>query len=92
MSSIRGAELVPVAERPEIDRWILSNLQALTADGANANSPQFNAAGCLPGRRRLHRRFVELVHPPQPPPLLAVCATRATATSWPRIKRFITCS
>ncbi len=36
------AELVPVAQRPEIDRWLLSNLQALTAT-TNREFAQFNA-------------------------------------------------
>jgi isoleucyl-tRNA synthetase len=36
-------ELVPVAERPEIDRWILSNLQALTAT-ANREFAAYNVA------------------------------------------------
>jgi isoleucyl-tRNA synthetase len=37
------AELVPVAQRPEIDRWLLSNLQALTAT-TNREFAEFNAA------------------------------------------------
>jgi isoleucyl-tRNA synthetase len=37
------AAAVPVAERPEIDRWILSNLQALIAT-ANREFADFNAA------------------------------------------------
>ena len=37
------AELVPVAERPEIDRWLLSNLQALTAT-TNREFAEFDAA------------------------------------------------
>jgi isoleucyl-tRNA synthetase len=36
------APLVPVAERPEIDRWLLSNLQALTAT-TNREFAEFNA-------------------------------------------------
>jgi len=36
------APLVPVSERPEIDRWILSNLQALTTT-ANHEFREFNA-------------------------------------------------
>jgi isoleucyl-tRNA synthetase len=36
------APLVPVAERPEIDRWLLSNLQALAAT-ANREFAEFNA-------------------------------------------------
>ncbi len=35
---------VPVAERPEIDRWILSNLQSLIQT-AHREMPEFNAAG-----------------------------------------------
>ena len=63
------AELVPVAQRPEIDRWLLSNLQALTAT-TNREFAEFNAAEvCLRGRW-IHRRFVELVYPPQSPSLL----------------------
>jgi isoleucyl-tRNA synthetase len=38
-----AAAPVPSAERPEIDRWILSNLQALAAT-ANREFPQYNAA------------------------------------------------
>jgi isoleucyl-tRNA synthetase len=37
------AKAVPVAERPEIDRWILSNLQALV-EVANKEFVDFNAA------------------------------------------------
>ena len=38
-----SAEVVPVAERAEIDRWILSNLQALVAT-AHAEFREFNVA------------------------------------------------
>ena len=37
---------VPVAERPEIDRWILSNLQALLSS-AKTEIEAFNIAGFL---------------------------------------------
>ena len=36
------AEFVPISERPEIDRWLLSNLQALAAT-ANREFAEFNA-------------------------------------------------
>jgi isoleucyl-tRNA synthetase len=38
-----AAELLPVAERPEIDRWLLSNLQALAAT-TNREFAEFDAA------------------------------------------------
>lgn len=38
-----SAPLVPVGDRPEIDRWILSNLQAL-AETANKEFSSFNSA------------------------------------------------
>src|SRR5690606_32285277 len=38
-----SAEAVPVSERPEIDRWILSNLQALI-ETCNREFREFNAA------------------------------------------------
>lgn len=41
-----SAEPVPIAERPEIDRWILSNLQAL-AETANREMQAFNTAAFL---------------------------------------------
>ena len=65
------AELVPVAQRPEIDRWLLSNLQALTAT-TNREFAEFNAAEVCRAGRWIHRRFVELVHPPQSPSLLVL--------------------
>ena len=40
------APQVPVAERPEIDRWVLSNLQALIRT-ANESLPQYNVAAFL---------------------------------------------
>ncbi|MBS0262696.1 MAG: class I tRNA ligase family protein, partial [Planctomycetes bacterium] len=40
------APLVPVAERPEIDRWVLSNLQALITT-ARREIEEFNTAGFL---------------------------------------------
>jgi isoleucyl-tRNA synthetase len=41
-----AAALVPVAERPEIDRWILANLHALI-ETAHREFQDFNAAGFL---------------------------------------------
>jgi isoleucyl-tRNA synthetase len=48
------APQVPVAERPEIDRWVLSNLQALI-DTANVEMAGFNAPGFL----REAARFID---------------------------------
>jgi len=45
---------VPVAERPEIDRWILSNLQGLIAS-AHSEFAKYNAAGFL----REASRFID---------------------------------
>jgi isoleucyl-tRNA synthetase len=42
VSQARGA-LIPVNERPEIDRWLLSNLQSLV-DVAHTEFPEFNVA------------------------------------------------
>lgn len=39
-----GSGFVPVAERPEIDRWVLSNLQTLI-DTANREFADYNAPG-----------------------------------------------
>ncbi|MDB5385911.1 MAG: Isoleucine--tRNA ligase [Planctomycetaceae bacterium] len=48
------AAAVPVNERPEIDRWILSNLQGVIA-AAHAEIPKYNAAGFL----REASRFID---------------------------------
>jgi isoleucyl-tRNA synthetase len=40
--SLRG--MIPVADRPEIDRWILSNLQSLI-ESARCEFPRYNAQG-----------------------------------------------
>ncbi|MGQ0637217.1 MAG: class I tRNA ligase family protein [Planctomycetaceae bacterium] len=48
------ATLVSVPERPEIDRWILSNLQALV-DTANREFQEFNTAGFV----REATRFID---------------------------------
>ena len=83
------APLVPVAERPEIDRWLLSNLQALHRDHQS-------------GVRRVQR--CERSVAPRPASS-TICPTgtsaataagsgdrgmRAIATNWPRIRRCIT--
>ena len=39
-----SAELIPVADRPEIDRWVLSNLQSL-AEAGNLEMAAYNAPG-----------------------------------------------
>jgi len=49
-----SADLVPVAERPEIDRWVLANLHALIQT-ANAQMRDFNVAGFL----REAARFID---------------------------------
>ncbi len=48
------APLIPVAERPEIDRWILSNLQALT-NGMRAALDDYNS----PEACRLAAAFID---------------------------------
>ncbi|MFN0054389.1 MAG: DUF5915 domain-containing protein, partial [Planctomycetales bacterium] len=49
-----SAAQVPIAERPEIDRWILSNLQTLI-DTARHEMQEFNASGFL----REAARFID---------------------------------
>jgi len=39
-----GSDFVPIVDRPEIDRWILSNLQSLT-EAAHQEFPGYNVAG-----------------------------------------------
>ncbi len=49
-----NAATVPVAERPEIDRWVLANLHALIQT-ANAEMQEYNVAGFL----REAARFID---------------------------------
>ena len=49
-----AAPQVPVAERPDIDRWILSDLQLLIQTAREAFE-RFNVHGLLPGGREVRR-------------------------------------
>ena len=74
-----AAPQVPVTDRPDIDRWILSDLQLLIQTAREAFEA-FNVHGVLPGGRGVRRRQAEqLVRPPQPPPLLEERAGRRQA-------------
>ena len=60
------------------DRWILSRLDGTTA-GVRQALDNYDAAARHPGHRGLRRRPVELVHPPQSPPVLEGRARRRQA-------------
>ncbi len=61
---------IPVAERPEIDRWILSALQSLV-QGYRASMESYDVTQAARSRQRLHdRQAVELVRPAEPPAFL----------------------
>jgi isoleucyl-tRNA synthetase len=64
----------PLAERPELDRWLHERAAVARARSQHPDGGLLPLPGHPPGAR-LHRRPHQLVHPPQPPPLLAHGAT-----------------
>ena len=61
---------IPIADRPEIDRWLLSNLQALIS-GMRAALEDYNTPESGAFSSGVHRRPFLVVHSPESPPVLA---------------------
>ena len=70
-SSTRRRARLPVSERSDLDRWVLSELAGRRLQrGRPSGWIDFDAETAADGARRLHRESLELVCAPQPPPLL----------------------
>ena len=82
------APQVPVKDRPDIDRWILSDLQLLIQK-ARESVRGFNVmAFCLEAEEFVDDKLSQLVRPPQPP---RFWKSEKGADKRPRIRRSTPC-